>query len=304
MLSAGPRLLHALRDRRIGLDHVVSNFATEEVVLLKAAPNDDEAGVWGAESRGKLIAYDDTELTIRLRNEVRSINESLRRLSVQVVSPDGLSVRKLDMPSVFLHRAFTRGAFENGGRLWDGNGAAEWYPMPSMTRLTSLFIEGEPVAAVDIKSASVSILYALAGEPLPEGDLYTPPGYGPQHRATFKLAAQCAVFRFGRYRRWPEPDNDPAKRPVLPAVEAFDALEAFHAPIRELFWKGVGHRTQRLESDLMVRTLVTRPDLCGLPVHDALYVPESLAEDAADALMQSFREVTGGECRVSIELAS
>jgi hypothetical protein len=303
MLAAGPRLLHRLRDCRVAPPHIVSKFDTEEVVLLRAEREDNEAGIWSVERPSRLVDYKDSELTIRLRNEVRSINESLHRLSVQVISGDGLGVRKLDMPSVFLRRSFTRGSFDNGGRLWDATGAAEWYSLRKATRLASLVIEGDPAAEADIKAASLSILYAIAGEPLPEGDLYTPPGYGLEHRATFKLAAQCAAFRFGPYRRWPEPDKDPEKHPVLPAAEAFGALEAYHAPIRRMFWKGLGHRTQRLESDVLVRTLVTRPDLCGLPLHDALFVPESLASDAANVLMQSFREVTGGECRVSIKRA-
>jgi hypothetical protein len=297
-VAAGSRLLDRLRRDRVSAAHVFSRFEDEEVVLLRHPKTDDPPDRWATARPAELIDYHDSEETFRLRHEVRVINEALHRLTVERHTATG-PPSKLDMPSVFLRRVFTRGSFETGGRLWPASGSPDWYSMPSRDRLRWLRIEGEPVAAVDIKSASVAILYAMAGEPLPLGDLYGPTGYGSEHRAALKLAAQCAIFRRRRCHEWPRE----AMPQSLPGPEAFAALESLHAPILPLLWRGEGHRTQRLESDVLVRTLVARPDLCALPLHDAVYVPQSRAEDAAEALCNSFESVTGGRCRVDIEFA-
>jgi hypothetical protein len=214
------------------------------------------------------------------------------------------------MASVYMRRRFTCGSFEYGGRLWDATQSARWYSMSSGDRLRLLRIDGEDVVSVDIHACALSTLYAITQSTLPEGDLYVPLGYSAEHRATFKLASLCALGRSRRLLEWPADalkDPKPGKRdrrPILSAEEAFTAFEAYHAPLRPHFYKTACHRLQRHESDALVKLLVTRPDLKALPLHDEIIVPFSRADEAADAFLQAFTEVAGGNFRVSINCTS
>lgn len=303
-IEAGPRLLERIRECGVTLSDLCTDTQREEVIIQRGKPNGD------APERGdrwfratEFVNYPDTPGTNAMREEVRAINSAVQRLTVEVTSEDGSQIAPADMKSLHLRRIFTGGSFDHGGRLWDASGGAFWYSMRNrsvpLKRIQRLTINGEPVASVDMHAAALSCLYAMAGVCLPEGDLYVPPGFSKEHRRDFKKAAQCMIFRQRRHLAWP------AQEPgTLPAQEVFAAMEDLHAPVRHLMWRGVGHRTQRMESDTLVRALVRNPRLCGLPLHDALIVPESRAEDAQEALEAAFREVTGGTCRVTVEFAS
>jgi hypothetical protein len=304
MIAPGSRLCDRLSALCASADDLHSVFEGEEVVVLRAERA--EASYFSPEdTRGQLQDYDESDETHRLRAEVREINTRLQSLKVDVV--DGPTVRRLDMASVFMRRVFTRGGFDTGGRLWSATGNAEWYSMPGPNakgvppekkRLALLRIEGEEVASVDIKSASLAILYAMCGQPLPEGDLYLPPGYHRDFRDTFKLAGVCTLFRKRKSRRWPKDAKD---TPKLPAAGAFREFERLNWRVAGHLWQGKGHAIQRVESDILVRALLMAPDLPALPLHDALIVPASRAEEAARTLEAAFSETTGGRCRVEIE---
>lgn len=309
--AAGPKLREAIRRCGSTLADTYSHFGETECIEMRAPkepkaylkPRPGEAppterSFWNGTPPVKRTDYPETPETERLRRQVRQINSQLQALSVDRIGADG-ERRPLDMRAVFLRRIFTNSSFESGGRFFPLTAAAEWYNMGSRERRDRLLIGGEEVACVDIKACSITVLYADAGIPLPEGDLYEPPGYDKEHRADFKLAAQCLAFRQTPRRTWPKLAKN-EEPPKLSAKEAFTALEEYHAPISHLFWKGRGHHTQRVESDVIAKVLEERPELSALPLHDELIVPIGKAEDAKRAMDSAFRRITGGSCRITI----
>ena len=67
------------------------------------------------------------------------------------------------------------------------------------------------------------------------------------------------------------------------------------------FFKGQGHHIQFLESQIMVRLLLAlrRRDITALPVHDAVAVLRSRAEEVRQIMVDQFKAATGVDVLVT-----
>jgi hypothetical protein len=290
-IRPGWRLTTRVEEHGLTFDDLTTT-SEGEIIILKNTKDDywDEA---------HFVEYEDTETTLRYREEMRTINDWLSRAEIAFqsrIQPD-LGV---DVSNRRLRRIFTRNSFESGGRLFGGF----WQPLTKTVRLERLRINGEPVVSLDYSQMNPMIAYGLARAKPNMNDLYAIPGY-EQHRAGVKKLFNAMLFKEKPITRMPK-----GLRPLLPnAVEAKDAARAVadsHPAISSYFYSGSGHYLQFIESEIMVRLLLDLKDkgIAGLPVHDSVVVQRSKADVVREAMINQFRAATGIDVSVTEEVSS
>ncbi len=181
-----------------------ANRVRQEVCLLKSSKE------WDADSPiepNELLEYEDTALTIRYRQEVRSINAYLEGDAIQL-TPDG---RFIDQRDCFVQRQFINGRFDHGGRLKNGywnNGA-----MTSAEHFARIRPKGERPVKLDFRSIQMHLLYMTAGLHAPTskvagGDLYAIPGLDPSSRPGIKKIIAASTFHPHALKRFPRKDRE------------------------------------------------------------------------------------------------
>lgn len=266
----------------------------EEIVLLKGEKVD---------GLSPFIEYDDTEHTNAIRAEVREINEWLASADIEFHerSKSGLLVDPQDR---YLRRYFSRGSWFSGGRLFGGF----WQPIGKQERLENLLIDGESVVSLDYVSMAAALAYAYVGEKMPEGDAYEPltvyAGRGEAvtlKRGTVKKLLNSMLFV----------DKPLGGRPRgvdlrgAPLGAVLSAIEARHAAIAPLFYRGMGHTLQYSESSILVDVLLRLKDagIHALPVHDCVVVAEGHTEAARRIMQDTFRFHMKADVGVACESA-
>ena len=290
VLHAGPRLLTRIKDYDIGLEDLGRN-KNQEVILLKR----EKADYW---DDGGLIEYDDTPTIRHYRAEMQVINAWLADAEVAfdsiAVDDDTLVVDETDR---YLRRYFTNGSFDSGGRLFGGF----WQHLPKWLRRKGILIEGEDVTTLDYAQMAPRILYGVAKAPVPVQDAYLLPGLEGYRKGVKKLM-NALLFAENRLTRFPKDT-----RQLFPAgitvEEVITKLEQSHAPIRHLFFTGIGHKVQFVESEILVDVLLAlkQQEVVGLPIHDAVVVPGSAASLATTIMEDTFQAHTGIGGRVMEE---
>lgn len=284
VMKAGSRLLTRLHDHGIGLDDLTQSTG-QEVIILK----DSKADYW---DEGGLVEYDDTDQTRHYRDEVQAINAWLTQADIQF---DGDPI--VDDTDRLLRRYFSRGSFDCGGRLFGGF----WQPLPKWQRHKGLLIDGEEVATLDYGQMAPRILYGLAGVPAPTTDSYLLPGLEAQRKGVKKVM-NALLFADKPLTRFPADT-----RKLFPTRIAFaqvvEALQQLHAPINHLFFTGIGHQVQFVESEILVNVLLAlkTEGIIGLPVHDAVIVARSSIPQVSKIMLEVFKDYTGVEGLVSEE---
>lgn len=296
VLQVGPRLATLIREKALTMNDLGREDTGELIVLRREKKGDDE--------RGKAIAYEDDATTEKYRHEMQAINEWIGEADLQLLLPDGThgTVRQagdltIDTDNRRLYRGFTRKSFTSGGRL---NGGF-WQAMQPWMRHGWLRIDGQPVVTADFATMSARIVYALAGIRPAWDDAYAFPGF-EGHRAGTKKVFNAALFATKRFARFPGDAEDDFP-PGTAIRDVVDAMLDLHAPIAPSLFKGKGHEVQFIESTILVDVLLAlkEKDIVALPVHDALIIPESDAEDAKDVMLEKFRKHTGADGLVRID---
>lgn len=318
MFCAGQRLIHRMREAGVTAAHTRLDYSGEEVIRLRGPKTRGQ----GDDDEGPRIRYEDTDETERLRAEMLQVNTAIHeRIKLDVADGDGC-FRQADLP--YFARRFTQGSWNCGGRLWDigrGPGYYGWTnPKKArkkglISRLDRMIINGEDTASADIKSCSVSILYAMAGLTWNGEDAYTPPelrslvAEDDRRRDVLKQLWSANLNCSRRLTRWPDDLLEELRKQKMTvaevgftASEAVVALERLHQPVAHLLREpNIGHRVLRIESDVLVHALLSAPHLCALPLHDSVVCPISSVDEAVEVLEASFAAVTGGRCRAEPE---
>ncbi len=159
---------------------------------------------------------------------------------------------------------------EKGGRMFQ----AFWINMKKELR-RGILIDGEKTADIDGKGMHVQLLYKIAGEPLPSGDLYI---YTNEKRKITKglmllmmNTADEFIPEIGRrkvaatYRK--RFDSKADKNELLHYIME---LEGFHHKILPYLYKPNWGRLQQTEAAILLQIMTTAivEDIVVLPVHD------------------------------------
>jgi hypothetical protein len=256
--------------------------------------------IWLRDYRRRLVRFDDTDLTRRLRNEITAINDAMSRINVNVRQ----NVRRVGSHWVFsdtyvIHtaprgrRIFNRGSFAMGGRFFGW-----WQGIPGVDR-ADLLLDGQSVLEPDYAQLHAQILYAVREIPL-IGDAYEtgefPRDFG---KKAFNIALNArdrgcvtAIAReLGIDRR--------------AASKLLAAIRSKHRRVADAFCSDAGVRLMRIDSDIILAAVkrCQAEGIAILPVHDSLLVQAPHAERAAEimigAFLERFPRVNG--CKVRIK---
>lgn len=248
---------------------------------------------------GDLMPYEDTAHTRRLRSEMDRINSALDEATITVAPAVVKQAIKrkavVDPGDRWLRRGFHNGHVDmrHGGRLYGGF----WMDIPKDQRRQGIFIAGEPVVELDFRAMMPRLLYAHAKRCFPASrDPYDIPPIPSECRDGVKTLFSALLYGNSALQRWP--DDCAEKFPKNATFgDVLAILKRHHAPVSSFFGKLVGFKLMRLESDILVRIMLTciNEDITVLPIHDAVLCPGSTANRVEGIMLAVFKRMTGME---------
>lgn len=294
-IRASQRLKVYLEQHGISLGDIRRIPGRQTIILKDRKPHSGKDA--------KRIEYEDTPKILSWRKELETINSFLEEADIEVFGGD------YDEYDRALRRTFNNGRFEHGGRLDGGF----WIPMSKKDRFEDLEIQGERIVELDFCQMSLAAAYGLSGAPLPEGDLYhlneLSSYWTPQMRSRVKQYVNAMLYRTGEMKRRPKDikpimiSHDGIKEREVGAKVIRDLILKKHSCIAEWFECDRGMELMFYESQIIIQTILKLMDqeIVALPIYDAILVSRSKGLIAKEVMMDSFKEITGGEVKVDIQ---
>ena len=261
----------------------------------------------------KLLSYEDTPQTVRMRSNLMRINEAIASRWIDLELSDyGFVVmqslmrsrkdrhneddRQLNLTKTQLYRVFNDPKFNTGGRFYGG----WWQNIPKQYRHL-ITIDGKRTIEADFSSLHPSILYAQQ-EIEPPQDAYSnilphlprdvaKKAFNAMINAEVPMLAQPRGMKLSSYGyRWQD---------VVKAM--FDR----HRAIKDAFFSGAGKYLQRIDSDLAERTMLSFMDYATpvtiLPVHDSFIMHQGYQNELAQYMQTHFQEMFGFNINIGLE---
>jgi hypothetical protein len=289
VVKAGKHLVHLIQKYHVELEDLGLSDG-EETIILKREKND----LW---DHGGALEYKDNDLTNLYRHKMSLINQWIRNADLNYMVPfNEKDKHNYDLDSRLLKRYFTRGSFKSGGRLFGGF----WQQLKKVDR-ENLMIEGENIVVLDYSQMSPKILYGHCGLVPEMGDCYHIKGY-EYCRKGIKKVFNAMTFSNEPMTRFPKGINS-----LFPVKTRFkdvsDAIENEHSGIGHMFYTGIGHYLQFLESQILVEVLLKLIDngITALPVHDAVFVGWTHVYKSTQVMEQVFLDMTNVPSVVKVE---
>ena len=289
VVKAGKHLVHLIQKYHVELEDLGLSDG-EETIILKREKND----LW---DHGGTLEYEDNDLTNLYRDEMRTINQWIKKADLNYMEAfHGNELLNYDLDCRLLKRYFTRGSFKSGGRLFGGF----WQQMKKVHR-ENLLIDGENIVVLDYSQMTPNILYGYCGSVPEMEDCYHIKGY-EYCRKGIKKVFNAMTFSDGPITRFPKGINSlfPVKTRFK---EVADAIENEHSRIAHLFYTGIGHYLQFLESQILVEVLLKliESNITALPIHDAVLVSEIHVYKSKQVMEQVFLDMTNVPSVVKVE---
>jgi len=270
-------------------------------------------------SASRAVEYADGATIDAWRDEVRRINEGLANADITfsgtaAPDPGNVFINGPEVPphGIALHdrtlkRIFNNGRWDHGGRLYGGF----WQAMKRELR-AGLRIDGYRVVSLDFSAMYLQLLYTvMARRQTPmKGDLYegidplegwpADPDHKQAMRDVIKRNVSAMLFSKEAQRGKPlslvKGTRDVMSKGVTGAVLE-ERVKARHPDIAAWFREPeIGFELMHHESQIMIKTVLRclEQDVVVLPLHDGLLVGEPCKKVAREAMLQAFREYTGG----------
>lgn len=283
--SAGKRLIVRINELKL----TYNDFGVERsknVIELRGAKN-HKGG------KGKLIKYEETDLTRQYKDEMEQINAHLSKADICYQGDKDIDDSRRD-----LKRIFSNGSFEESGRLYGGF----WSNMKNKDR-REITIDDDWVVSLDYGQMAVRLAYSLAKAPITFEDGYLIPGWEKARDGIKKLINIMLNCEYSYELYIPASIKKAYKIRRDWEQRLFDDIRNYHAPIAHLFHKPLGTRFMFLESEILVDVLLelNEKGITALPIHDCVLVKGSVAHEAKDIMLRVFREHTGVEGSIDIE---
>lgn len=279
---AGPFLASRVMEFDLSLRDVRASTHQEVIILKKA-----KQGHW---DKGEMVDYQDDAQTNAFRDEVHKINQWLAQADIRFY---GLSAsgEKVDTTDRLMRRYFNNGSFEQGGRLFGGF----WQALGKLQRSRGLRINGEEVMTLDFGQMAPRILYGMADVEPAQEDAYRLLGL-EGHRSGVKKVFNAILFAGKPLERLPQGTRELLPRRVG-MKDVVELLAKTHEPLVPFFFTGVGYHLQYRESEILVDVLLAMMErgIVGLPIHDAVIIPKSSADEVKRIMLTTFKAHTGLE---------
>jgi len=295
------QLVDLIEGERLSWASIIKDPAADTIILKSKK---DSKGI------RKTLPFNDTDdpRIPEIRQNLEEINSKLSRtlLNLFVSDDDQAEINKrlkkdtdtlaLDFTQRHLYRVFNNDSWDEGGRFYGG----WWQSVPSEYR-KYIQIEGKQTVEWDYSSIHPTILYAKAGETIPN-DAYDIPDWDRKYRDLIKKAFNQLINSDPKTKpksKWrtlapdikpdPLPDNWTELRKhqkLKPCREAFKNLTGrdydellsdiikHHSPIADVFFSQTWGKMQRLDSDIAegVMMALYAKDIVVLPIHDSFIV--------------------------------
>ncbi|UEM23063.1 hypothetical protein JL100_010075 [Skermanella mucosa] len=258
---------------------------TRETILLR-------------DNSGRMVEYDDTEDTTRMRNNLGRINHVLRQNwpDIEISRDEWVNLQErleakedrvpIDLGSRYLSRIFNNNSFLMGGRFYGG----WWQNVPSDLR-PYIRINGKLTVEIDYSSIHPRMLFAMEGLEAPDDpyDIGLDPRFREVVKQTFNALINASTNRINPVSSF-DADAIGMSWPEFKKV----VRQAF-APIAKYFGTGEGIRLQRVDSDILEKVLVyfAERGIPCLPIHDSVIMHHGYTDELEAVMTQAFEEVTG-----------
>lgn len=289
--------------KELGLSSTSIREKPVHLLRLKSTRDEDQ--------KRKLITFEDTAETKRMRDNLVVLNDHLATLDVRLAisSSQKQQMAKYQIAKAkregkeyvpisdrlvtYLYRVFNNGVFEDGGRFY----GCDYQNIPSAYR-PYITINGQPTVEVDFSAMHPTMLYADLGLQLD----HDPYAISVGHRDLVKLCFNALVnAKRSNIRPLPEFDE---KIVGMPWPQFVKAVKNELGPLKTFLAKGCGVKLQRRDSDIaeaVMMELVQR-GVPILPVHDSFIVPAQYEGYLTRVMKEKFRAATGFECRVKAKM--
>jgi hypothetical protein len=301
-MQAKTKLIKLMEDKKKISWPMITTDENEEVIILR-----DESG---AE-----LDYSDTNETIRMRKNLKSINTVLSN-NIILLKIDDKKFKELnkihrydpnkqavDFTRKKLKRIFNNGSWDQGGRFYGG----WWQRIPKNFR-HYVTINDKMTIEYDYSGLHINMLYAEQGLSLPNEDPYFLADY-PDSRDFLKKSLQAIInakdrktalsaiqkqINFGEIEK---PSN------VKDLNDIIDKFVEKHKPISNSFYESQGVSLQYKDSKIAESILLhfADKDIPVLPVHDSFIIDIDLLNDLKRLMNEAFIDEYGIECKIKPE---
>lgn len=289
VVKAGKHLVHLIQKYHVELEDLELSDG-EETIILKREKND----LW---DHGGTLEYEDNDLTNLYRNKMNLINQWIRNADLNYMVPfHEKDKHNYDLDCRLLKRYFTRGSFKSGGRLFGGF----WQQLKKAHR-ENLLIDGNEIVGLDYSQMSPKILYGYCGSVPEMKDCYLIEGY-ENYRKGIKKVFNAMTFSNEPMTRFPKGINSLFPKNTR-FKEVADAIEKEHPRIAHMFYTGIGHYLQFMESQILVEVILKliENNITALPIHDAVLVSEIHVYKSKQVMEQVFLDMTNVSSVVKVE---
>ena len=255
------------------------------------------------EKKKKLpIEYDDTDESLRMREELQAYYALLREISIELVDAPGDCHLPIDFTDRFVRRIFNDGRWDHGGRFYGG----WWQRIPSSCR-AYIRINGQATTERDYSGLHIVLLYARHGirywQEIGE-DPYTLDGYERSERMREFLkelllttlnaeSVKKAKKAIQHKINFEEPKFAWVKESNFNLGEIIAAFLQKHDPIKQEFFTGYGLNLQYYDS-LMAENVInelTKNNIPVLCIHDSFVVTQSELVTLNSIMVSAFSEI-------------
>lgn len=209
--------------------------------------------------------------------------------------------RLLNFNHRLLHRVFSRGSMELGGRFYGG----WWQYIPSENR-PFITINGLATTEIDFSELHPRLLYIEQGLEPPSGDLYdvgfyidgqpydaSIEPYKSQRKLVKEVFNALLNDETGRYR----PSHKEMEKAGITFAKLKQLIIKRHPPLKDALGKGVGLQFQYKDSIIAEKVMLSllEQGITCLPVHDSFIVPAHQWKELQAAMDAAFAEVAFGQ---------
>ena len=291
-----------------------SSKPKRETIILKA-PNDKT----DKRNEAALSDWEDTQTTIKMRENLDHINENMLRHWYDLYIADEtydlllkeIAQRRrrskteeerqknepINLSSRTLRRVFNRGSFEMGGRFYGG----WWQNIPSAYR-SVITINGYRTVEADYSQFHPNILYHLHQAKLSGQDAYERI-LGPEHRdLSKKIFNACLNSSYETNR---PPKGMTISQTGLTWREIKERLRKTHPQIENAFFTDQGMRLQFYDSQMAEHVMLAfaKDKKPILPVHDSFLVLEDDQELLLERMKSAYQQVLGAGIKIDLKQA-
>ena len=295
---------HSLLEYFSGYGTADYYFKRDEFIILRETTTTD----WFQKIKRNLDYVDD-DTTNSMREEVELINQMLRPLDIRYSSSSSSSINtNVDTPHFPLvsplckdttnsqiHRIFSHGSFDLGGRMY----GAYWINLKKIMR-QSMTINGSHCSEVDFSSMHIAQLYALDGYSHSDDyDAYDIPELFAMgvSRDGIKKQTQRMINKSTPATSFSHCSDETIKREFkgLDYTSTIKLIEDKHPRIAKHFYSGIGLKLANDEARIMIDVIkqLIKLGIPALPLHDALITQSKHAKKVQELMQERFLKFYG-----------